>query len=349
MFDMKQSQKRSSLQHPDPVKRFASDGVAVPVQHTDSEAESVPVISADVAVPHPISSLSSPPPSHVSDHVPNVETAGGIETGHGAGAGVSRMPASYSAPPPSSSKVPVSPVGNRDRFLAGFTPLRTCCNLDLMKNPAGAKFNLAAICIAVYPASHNPDRRYVQIADSTGVVGVTVWNENVNKFGHSSVGQLVLLQKALISSHHGKKQLTLARDSIVKVGEDDKHEVCSWWQSLLMQVPKSCGAVHDMPDNSIITISGILGHVSGEMKMVNSAEKALTCLHLVDASGKLDVRTWNHMPDTFKQYVDRPLLIQRVKVTSFAGTKMCELLDFTGSVIATDFPGRIELEKFWTE
>jgi hypothetical protein len=346
---MKQSQKRTSLQHPDPVKRFASDGVAVPVQHADSEAESVPVISADVAVPYSNSSLSSPPPSHVSDRVQNDETADGIETGHGAGAGVSRMPATFSAQTPPRSKVPVSPVGNRDRFLAGFTPLRTCCNLDLMKNPAGAKFNLAAICIAVYPASHNPDRRYVQIADSTGVVGVTVWNENVNKFGHSSVGQLVLLQKALISSHHGKKQLTLARDSIVKVGEDDKHEVCSWWQSLLMQVPKSCGAVHDMPDNSIISISGILGHVSGEMKMVNSAEKALTCLHLVDASGKLDIRTWNHMPDTFKQYVDRPLLIQRVKVTSFAGTKMCELLDFTGSVIVSDFPGKIELEKFWME
>lgn len=308
---MKQSVKRSLLQHPDPVKRSASEDVAVPEQHTGRGTES--------------------------------------ETGHDTDADAYLAPSLLSSPPPIRVEVPASPVGNRDRFLAGFTPLRTCCNLDLMRNPAGAKFNLAAICIAVYPASRNPDRRYIQIADSTGVVGVTVWNENVNKFGHASVGQLVLLQKALISSHHGKKQLTLARDSVIKVGEDEQHEVCSWWKSLLQQLPKSCGAVHDMADNSIISISGILGRVTGEMKMVNTVEKPLTCLHLVDASGKLDVRTWNHMPDTFKQYVDRPVLIQRVKVTSFAGTKICELLDFTGSVIATDFPGRNELEKFWAE
>jgi hypothetical protein len=81
--------------------------------------------------------------------------------------------------------------------------------------------------------------------------------------------------------------------------------------------------------------------------MVNSVEKTLTCIHLVDDSGRLDIRTWNHMPDTFLHCVDRLVLIKRVKVTSFAGTKMCELLDGTGSIMDTEFAGKTALAKFW--
>ena len=324
--------KRSSLQSPNPVKYSAADddteqpapshriGTSA-MPDTDADHVEVPVSGANG-----VSESSSSPPSCISPKHPST--------------------------PDINSRVtvaPKSPVSNRDRFLAGFTPLRTCCNLDLCRAPAGNKFNLSAICIAVYPASRNPDRRYVQLADNTGVVGVTVWNENVNKFNEKSVGSLVVLTKAVISSHNGKKQLTLARDSIVKVGEDVDHEVCSWWSMLLRQTPQSCGSVHDMPDNTIICLTGIVGRVSCEMKMVNSSEKALTVLHLCDASGKLDVRTWNHTPDTFARFVDRPILIQRVKVSSFAGTKLCELFDAEGSVFVSDFPGKTDLELFWKE
>jgi hypothetical protein len=244
---------------------------------------------------------------------------------------------------------PPSPLSNRERFMAGFTPLRTCCNLDLCRAAAGTKLNLSAICIAVFPATTNPDRRYVQLADNTGAVGVTVWNANVHKFCNDSVGSLVVLQKAVISSHQGKKQLTLSRDAVVKVGGDEKHEVCSWWTSLLLQSPKSCGAVHDKSENSIISVAGILGRVSSETKIVHSQERILTVLHLVDSTGKLDVRSWNHAPDAFLDFVDRPILIQRVKVASFAGTTLCELLDSTGSIIVTEFPGKNELIRFWSE
>jgi hypothetical protein len=221
--------------------------------------------------------------------------------------------------------------------------------LDLCRAPAGTKLNLQAICIAVFPATTNPDRRYVQLADNTGVVGVTVWNDNVKKFSINSVGSLVTLQKAVISSHNGKKQLSLARDSIVKIGGDEPHEVCSWWSSLLRQIPKSCGAVHDISDNTIVSVTGVLGRVSSETKIVHSEEKLLTCLHLVDASGRLDIRSWNQSPDVFAEFVDRPILIQRVKVASFASTKLCELLDSTGSVILSEFPGKEELSRFWSQ
>ena len=247
-------------------------------------------------------------------------------------------------------KILRSPVSNRDRFMAGFLPARTCCNLDLCRAPSGSKFQLSGICIAVYPAVVNPDRRYIVLADNTGSVGVTVWNANVHKFSNASVGALVSLNKVSISAFHGKKQLTLTRDSHVEVADishDPQHSVSQWWQQLLKQVPKSCGAVHDIADNDIVSVSGICGHVTSEQKMVNGAEKTLTTVHLVDSSGRLDIRSWNHMPDAFLQYVDRPIVVKRVRVTSFAGQKMCELLDGSGSVIESDFPGQAALAKFW--
>jgi hypothetical protein len=107
--------------------------------------------------------------------------------------------------------------------------------------------------------------------------------------------------------------------------------------------------VHDESENSIISVAGILGRVSSESKIVQSQERRLTVLHLVDATGKLDVRSWNHAPDAFLDFVDRPILIQRVKVASFAGATLCELFDSTGSIIVTEFPGKNELIRFWSE
>jgi hypothetical protein len=42
-------------------------------------------------------------------------------------------------------------------------------------------------------------------------------------------------------------------------------------------------------------------------------------------------------------------MIRRVRVTSFASIKLCELLDGAGSVIETVFPGDAALRKFWRE
>jgi hypothetical protein len=245
--------------------------------------------------------------------------------------------------------VPKSPASNRDRFRQGFLPSRTCCNLDLCRSPAGTKFTLTAVCIAVFPAQVGPDRRYLQLADVTGTVGVTVWNHNVAKFSSSSVGQVVTLNKATITNHQGKKSLTLARDSSVEIGTDTQHSAFTWWQEILLLCPLTCGGVHDISDNTMINVSGIVGHVSSETKIVNNAEKTLTSIHLVDSTGRLDIRSWNHGPDCFLQYVDRPIIIKRVRVTSFAGTKLAEFLDGSGSVIETSFPGAAALLKFWAQ
>jgi len=329
--DKMRPSKRGSLQSPNPVKHSMVEDTMDFSAINGVEIDFTVAASADAVVTATNPSTAVDMDFPVS---PNVA-----------------LPGNESPRAASAALVPVahsSPSSNRDRFLQGFTPARTCCNLDLCRAPAGCKFNLSAICIAVFPASRNPDRRYVTLADSTGSVGVTVWNENVAKFGSPAVGKLVALQKVVIISHHGKKQLSMARDSIVSIENDNNQDVVLWWKSLLVPAPKTCGQVHDSVDGNIISVSGVCGRVSHEIKMVNGVERTITCLHVVDFSGKLDVKSWNHSPSLFTSYVDRPILIKRVKVSSFAGTKHCELLDGDASIFETTFDGMSELAQFWS-
>lgn len=242
---------------------------------------------------------------------------------------------------------PPSPSGNRQKFLNGLLPTRICCNLALCRPVNGSKFNITGICVSVFPAQSNPDRRYIQLADETGIVGITVWNSNVAKFDSSTAGQLVTCAKVAMSTYNGKRMLTMTRESSVQIVNDDQHVVSRWWRSLLDEKPKTISAVHDVAEGSMISVTGILGFVNSEIKMVNGVEKHLTYLHLVDSTGRLDVRSWNHSVDMFMPLRDRPVCISRTRVTSFAGTKVCELLDGDASVFATEFPGQAELLEFW--
>lgn len=330
--------KRGYLTSPNPIKHnftADADGPAV-LLHSETAVEATPFYGAALGAASAVEIAgASDVDLHHSSHVATIAVqAADLESDHRPGVPVA---------------VPPSPVTNRDRFRTGFLPARTCCNLDLCRASAGTKFNLSAVCIAVFPKSSNPDRRYIQLADSTGSVGVTVWNENVNSFSTASVGRLVTLTKVVITNHNGKKALSMARDSSVQQIDDETHTGSTWWLSLLSLAPLSCGAVHDVSDNTMVSVSGVLGHVSCDTKMVQGVPKTLLTLHMVDSSGKLDVRSWNHHSDAFNHHVDAPILLRRVRVTSFAGVKLCELLDGAGSVIETAFPGDAALRKFWRE
>jgi hypothetical protein len=335
------------------TKRFAPN----PIQHLalddDESLSTAPENSLDGAVDL-VSSLNGAAIKKSRPDASATDTATEIDNAAKAAANASTAISEHHSPsaiPDVSSSAPQpksSPMSTRDRFLQGFLPARSCCNLELCRSPLGTKFNLTAVCIAVFPATANPPRRYIQLADNTGTLGVTVWNDNVSKFSSNSVGRMVSLSKAVMGNQNGKKLLTMARDSSVAIVDDEQHAVSLWWKSLLSSAPLSCGSVHDVDDNNIVTVSGVLGHISSDVKVVNGAEKALVSLHLVDASGKLDIRSWNHSADAFSVYLERPVLIRRVRVASFAGTKLCELLDGTGSVVETTFKGQSSLEKFWT-
>lgn len=242
---------------------------------------------------------------------------------------------------------PPSPSTNRSRFLTGVQPVRVCCNLDLMKSTAGAKIAITAICIAVFPASKNPDRRYIQLADQYGSAGLTVWNTNVSLFGTPSVGKLVTCKRLVVQSHNGKRCLTMARDSTIEIEDAGEHSVMDWWQGLLKSRVLNTIEAHDAVENSIISLSGVVGQITEESKIVGLVTRVLTTLHIVDATGKFTIRTWNHIARGFQLYIDKPVTVQRVRVTTYAGDKLAELLDGNGSVIITDFPGCSKLEDWW--
>lgn len=242
-------------------------------------------------------------------------------------------------------KPAASPGGNRAAFMQKFSPTRTVCNQDLCRVPPGTKVSICAVVIAVFPATTNPDRRYVQLADATGSVGITVWNENVSRFSRNSIGQVVVGNKIVSGSHQGKKVLTMTRESTMDFPTD--HTLYQWWANLLTVPPPTLAAVQDMPDNTITNVAGVLGMTTEEVKMVGSVQKVLTTLHLGDPSGELAVKSWNHRAADFAVYLETPILIQRVRITSFADRKTAEYLDNMGSVVVAEFPGKAMLAQYW--
>ena len=243
--------------------------------------------------------------------------------------------------------VPISPGSNRAAFMAQHSPARLTCNLDFSRCPIGTKVTLTAIVIAAFPAATNPERRYIQLADCTGSVGITVWNGNVAKFNRESIGRVVVCGKVVLGSHQGKKVLTMTRESVMEFVNDDNNPVLVWWQSLASLPPRRLAEVADSEDNSIINVCGILGLVTSEQKNVGSTIRTLTTLHCTDPTGQLQIRTWNHAADAFLAYVDKPIMIKRVRVASFASIKVAELLDNSGSVIVSDFAGSKTLAQYW--
>ena len=127
------------------------------------------------------------------------------------------------------------------------------------------------------------------------------------------------------------------------------HDESEWWKSLLTQPVLSLIDVHSMPDYSMISVTGILAMICMEEKVVKSETKFLMIMKIVDRTGCIEVRSWTHTLADFSTYRDRPILIKRVRVTSYAGTKMLELIEDRGSPVEAEFPHAEDLAKFWKE
>lgn len=245
---------------------------------------------------------------------------------------------------------PQSPASNRDRFRAALMPAQITCDLSSANPDPGMRFSFQAIVIVIFPASQSPVRRHVLVADGRGVVGVTVWNAHVAAFSVSTVGQMVRITKVSLSSHNGTRGIMLNKESTLTFGEDNDHFAHHWWQGLTQQRPLQAIDFADAKDGSIVNVTGILGSVHVESKTVRCDAKELLTLRLVDRTGITQIRSWNHVADQFVGRIDHPIMISRVRVTSFGGLKIGELLDGTGSIIhQSGFPGSEDLAKFWCE
>jgi hypothetical protein len=106
---------------------------------------------------------------------------------------------------------------------------------------------------------------------------------------------------------------------------------------------------HTVPEHAIITVSGILGFMCMEEKVVKTETRFLLIMKILDRTGQIEVRSWTHNIADFSIHREKPLLLKRVRVTAYAGTKMLELLDGSGTIVETEFPHAGDLETFWKE
>jgi hypothetical protein len=118
---------------------------------------------------------------------------------------------------------------------------------------------------------------------------------------------------------------------------------------LLLKQPLRIIDVHDCTDDVLINVAGIIGMMVTERKRVRDQDRDLLCIRLTDRTGYIDVRSWTHCELEFSRFLEKPLLMQRVRVTSFAGTKILELLAGPGTVFLDEFPVKEELEQYWRE
>ena len=241
--------------------------------------------------------------------------------------------------------------GNRARFLSGMQPSKVSCDLSMTPVSPGLRFSFEAIVVVVYPASTTPpERRYIEVMDQHGTTGITVWNQNAHVLGRDAVGCVVKFTRLSLTMHNGKKNLTMSKDSTMHLEQPSFDSMLmSWWRNLLHAPIVNSIQFHDTPALSVVNISGILGQIHVEEKIVKGETKNLLVLILTDRTGKVEVRSWNHSDTEFKRFQERAVLLKRVRVCIYAGTRTGELLTGTnGTTVTTDFDHQ-DLDKYWQE
>jgi hypothetical protein len=245
---------------------------------------------------------------------------------------------------------PPSPASNRDRFRASQMPSQVTCDLSTVAVEPGHRFTFQGIVLIVFPASANPLRRHVLVGDGRGVVGITVWNAHVNSFSNESIGQLLVVTKVSVVVHNGTRGITLNKESSVQFNSLADHFATVWWMSIPQTPAVSAILFADQKDNAVINVAGIIGSVSAEQRTVRSDARDLVTIKLVDRTGIITLRSWNHPSAMFLPLVDTPVMFRRVRVTSFASQKSGELFDGAGTIIEKNgFTGSDDLKKFWSE
>ncbi len=214
----------------------------------------------------------------------------------------------------------------------------------------GLRFSFEAIVTVVYPPSTNNDRRYLELSDAHGTTGITVWNSHVNAVNSDCIGRVLKFTKLAVTVHNGKKSLTMTKESTMHL-EDPTYvsHLTIWWDALLKAPVLQALQFHDSTEQ-IVNVSGILGLIQTEEKMVKGIPKNLLVLHLTDPTGRLEIRSWNHADAEFLSYIDKPIQLHRVRVAMYAGHKTGELLcGNNGTTVTTEFDNSFKLKAYWQE
>jgi hypothetical protein len=234
---------------------------------------------------------------------------------------------------------------NREKFLSKMHVQSVGCCLDIVNVSPTVRLTFRGTVVVLYPPAVNPDRRYVIFMDETGSTGITVWNDNVKLFSSGKVGCMVEISKMALTMHKGQKSLALTKESKIEFLIDCPNV---WWSDLMRAPPLCIVDVHSANENTILSLSGILGFLSSEEKVVRNSVVTLLIMRIVDRTGEIEVRSWNRKLSDYSHLREKPVMISRARVTAYAGTKMIELIDgASGSVVSDSFDQAYELSVFW--
>ena len=128
-------------------------------------------------------------------------------------------PQSYPASPAASvrDQFLASPaVSVRDKFMANLYVQTVGCCLDSCSAGPSVRLSFKGTIAVLYPINFNPERRYVVFMDESGNLGLTIWNKNIAKITTDSIGKNCEITKVTLTTHQGKKVLSLSKESDVR-------------------------------------------------------------------------------------------------------------------------------------
>jgi hypothetical protein len=247
--------------------------------------------------------------------------------------------------------IPGSPLSNKDKYMAICSPVKVNCSLSApgLSNP-NTRFDFQAVVLIAYPSCEKPERRHIFLSDRHGATGLTVWANHVAMFTSGAVGKVIKISNLTVTNHNGKRTLAMARDSSIKFLSDDdaaRSDEGKWWVNFKALHPLSINCASMMEDDSVVNVSGVLFMIFTETKRVRNEDKELLTIRIADHSGHMDIRSWNHHDSDFREFVDKPISFQRIRITSFATKKIGEMLDGNGTVVVPEFFGSADLARFW--
>ena len=72
-------------------------------------------------------------------------------------------------------------------------------------------------------------------------------------------------------------------------------------------------------------------------------------MRIVDRTGSIEVQSWVSKLTDFEQFRDRPIQMQRMRITEYSGVKYLEIIDGNGTQVHGEFEGALDLANFWAE
>ena len=337
---------------PSPLLRTENAGMADLFDSSSSGADSAPcaarpLIKYDLAADAQLAVTTPTSPSHGGSVRPAIKR----DVVDVVQPAVVEQPAVAAPSSPSRSVVVGSPLqhppspSQREAFLASMQVQKVTTNLLLVNAQPGARLNFDGTIIVVYPCETNPVRRHVLLADEHGVIGITFWNQNAPKFNSSIVGTIAQLTKVMITTHAGRKSLTMNKESALVLS----NKIAPFWTQLLDNPVTSIMDVHSMPLNKFVSIAGIVALMHSEIKIVRNEEKELVILRIVDRTGSVEVQSWVSKLSDFERYRDQPIQMKRMRISEFSGVKYLEIIDGNGTEVSGTFDEALDLANFWKE